>query len=194
MRKLLFFLILLPLSTPLYSQWGIKGGINSADIKGTYYATEGIVTLNFGVTYDYQLSNNWYFQPSLLFTTVGFNIEESNSVIKNGQVKIHAFEIPFNLSYRPKIYGNTRLITDFGLFGRYGLFGKLTYEYQTEISSVDENPFNVYNRFDMGINLGVGLQIKQYYGIISYHRGLTNAEKDVGYYHEVFRFSLGYFF
>lgn len=194
MKKLVLILILFPLSNPLFSQWGIKGGVSSTDLAGPYYTTESVISLNFGGTYDYQLSDNWYFQPSLLFNTVGFDIGDDNFVIKNGQVRIHALEIPLNLSFRPKILNQAKLLTDFGLYGRYGLFGDLIYEYHSDTPKSDRSPFDAYNRFDMGFNLGIGLQLQQYYGMLSFHRGLSNAEKDIRYYHKVFRINIGYFF
>jgi hypothetical protein len=42
--------------------------------------------------------------------------------------------------------------------------------------------------------LGIGLQKKQYYGLITYQRGFSHAEKDIDVYHQVFKFSIGYKF
>jgi hypothetical protein len=89
---------------------------------------------------------------------------------------------------------SVRLLTDFGLYARYGLFGNVVYEYHSEEPKLDRNAFDVYNRFDVGLNLGVGLQIKQYFGMLSFHRGLSYAEKNINYYHEVKRVGVGYFF
>lgn len=194
MKKLVLILILLPLSVPLFSQWGIKAGVNNSDLAGHYYDTESVFSFNIGGTYDCQLSGNWYFQPSLLFTSVGFDVKGDGFIIKSGQVRIHALEVPLNLSFRPKIMNDIKLLADFGLYTRYGLFGNKTYEYYSDTPKDDESPFDAYNRFEIGFNLGAGVQVQQYYGMFSFHRGLSNAEKDISFYHKVFRISLGYYF
>lgn len=196
MKFLYSFLFFCVFTLPAFSQFGVKGGVNSTDLAGYNNVTENTVSVHLGGTYDYQLSNNWFFQPALLYTTVGFKLKDDKRLIKDGQVKIHALEMPLNFSFRPVINNNAKLLTDLGLYTRYGLFGNKMYEYYPDnhTPKVDESPFDAYNRFDIGVNLGIGLQIQQYYGKLSFHRGLSNAEKEISVYHEVFRVSIGYYF
>ena len=112
-----------------------------------------------------------------MFTTVGFNLKDDKYLIKDGQAKMYALEISFKLSFRPIIIKNSRLLLDSGLYARFGLFGNKMYEYYPDAQTpkVDESPIDAYNRFDIGINSGIVLQIQNYYGMISFHRGLSNA-------------------
>lgn|SRR5690554_6010266 len=196
MRTLWVLVFSFIFSFSTFAQWGAKGGMNISDIAGYNNVSENMISAHFGATYDYQLSKDWFFQPALLFTTIGFNLKDDKFLIKDGHVKMHALEVPFNLSFRPKVVKNIRLLTEFGLYTRYALTGNKVYEYYSDIDSpnIDESPFDAYNRFDFGFNLGLGVQQKQYYGIFSYHRGLLKAEKNVSVYHEVLRCSVGYIF
>lgn len=194
MNKLSVFLFLWLFSVPVFSPWGIKGGWNISNLDGYNNVTKPMVSFHLGGTYDYQLSKNWYFQPSLMYTTVGFNLIDDKIVLKGGHVTIHALETPFNFSYRPEITSQTRFLADFGLYARYGLFGNKTYEYHSGTPKVNESPFDAYNRFDLGLNFGVGLQMQQYCGVLSFLRGLSKADKEISVYHQVLRISLGYKF
>lgn len=185
-------LLLLLSSFNLYSQWGIKGGVNYSTITDSRLAKYKF-SGHIGGTYDIRLAHNWYLQPELLFTSIGCDLKDDGDILKKGHVTIYALELPANLSFRPSIADNTNLLLEFGLYARYGLFGNKTYTYY-DLPKVDESPFDAYNRFDTGINLGIGVQKKQYFGILSFQRGLSHASKGSGDYHQLFKFSLGYKF
>lgn len=191
MKKIIPILLLFFCSLNAYSQWGIKAGLNYSTITGGSlydYRFSGHI----GGTYDLKLSEKWYFQPELLFTSIGSDLKDDGLVLKGGHVDIYALELPLNFSFRPVIGNDLKLLLDFGLYARLGLFGNKTYKYY-ESPKVDDSPFDAYNRFDTGINLGVGIQKSHYYGIIAFQRGISHAEKGGGY-HQVFKFSIGYKF
>lgn len=192
MKKLFFLVIVVLFSLNIYSQWGVKGGVNysrMSDPPSRQYLFSGHI----GGTYEHQLSDKWYLQPELLFTSVGYNLEDDIFVIKRAHVKIYALEFPVNFSFRPQIAKETKILLDLGLYIRYGLFGNKMYDFYNS-PKVDESPFDVYNRFDTGLNLGLGLQKHQYYGILSFQHGLSHAEKNYYTFHQVFKVSLGYRF
>lgn len=192
MKKFIPLIVLLLFSLNSYSQWGVKGGVSMSTITDSnlskYYLSGQI-----GGTYDIKLSEHWYLQPELLFTSIGCNLKNDGYVIKDGSIKIYALELPINLSFRPALSDNVNLLIDFGVFARYGIFGNKTYNYH-DGPEISQNPFDEYNRFDTGLNIGLGLQKNSYYGIFSFQRGLTHAEKDIEGSHQVLRFSLGYRF
>lgn len=183
---LLFFLC----SFNLYSQWGVKGGVNYTKITGSSLQKYKLFG-HIGGTYDVKLSDKWYFQPELLFTSVGCDLKDDRTILRGGHINIYALELPLNLSFRPTIAEKMNLLLDFGLYARYGLFGNKTYKYH-DSSKIDNSPFDAFNRFDTGVNLGVGLQRNQYYGILSFQRGLSRATKGDSEYHQVFKLSFGY--
>lgn len=193
MKKVVLpFVILLLSSLNTYSQWGAKGGLNYSTITD-HSLSKYVLFGHIGGTYEIKLSDNWYIQPELLFTAIGCNLKDDGSVVKDGHVNIYALEVPINLSFRPEISNKLDLIIDFGLYTRYGLFGNKKYNYY-EVKKVDESPFDAYNRFDTGFNLGLGLQKNHYYGILGFQRGFSHAEKDIDGVHQVFKLSFGYKF
>lgn len=193
MRKFIQLLLVLFCSLNAFSQWGVKGGLNYTTIvpsRVCKYTFGGHI----GGTYDLKLSNNWYLQPELLFTSIGCKLGDNGSTLKGEYINIYALELPVNFSVRPVITNNTKLLFDFGLYARYGLFGHKKYTYY-DFPTVSGSPFDAYNRFDTGINLGLGILKNRYFGILSLQRSFSYAEKRGGSdFHQGFRLSIGYKF
>lgn len=192
MRRLIPLLLVLFCSLKAYSQWGVKGGLNYSNMTGSHiqkYVYGGHV----GGAYDMKLSDKWYFSPELLFTSIGCRLQSDGSILKGGHVNIYALELPVNFSFRPTIVNNTKLLLDLGLYVRCGLFGNKKYRYHSD-PEVSGNPFDAYNRFDTGLNLGLGVQKNRYFGILSFQRGLSYADNGESGYHQGFRLSIGYKF
>lgn len=192
MRKLLLLLIFSIFIVKSFATWNIKGGIDFSGLTSLGEAKSEI-GFHIGTVYDLPLSSNFYFQPGLLFTSNGFKFKE-NFVIKKANVSMYAFEIPLILSFRPKITNDLKLLTDFGFYTRYGLFGTKKYEF-IDNSIKKESSYNVYNRSDFGLNLGIGLSYNKISIIGNYQVGFTNAEKNVNAIkHKKIRLSIGYSF
>jgi hypothetical protein len=193
--KLVTFLLFIVITTPAFSQWGIKGGLNYSDIA-QYQDASYRLGAHLGITFDKALSANWYFQPGLLFTSYGTNLKAIPNFAKSGHVVLYGFEVPLNFSFRPSIGNNLKLLTEVGLYARYGLFGQKKYVYEavTGAGTVNESPFDAYNRFDLGANLGIGIQKGSYSVSAAYLVGLPSAQKGMGLPHQMFRVSLGYQF
>ena len=187
---IILLFILYPLS--INAQWGVKIGGHLSSIEDLGY-NKYKTSIHVGGTYELKLAEKWYLQPELQFTTVGHKIKNDNYLSKGGHVEIHALELPVNFSFRPTLPNDFKLLFDMGLYTRLGLFGNKTYKYY-DLEKVDESPFDAFSRFDAGLNLGIGLQKKRYYGVFSFQQGFVHAEKDINVYHRVFKFSLGYKF
>jgi hypothetical protein len=113
---------------------------------------------------------------------------------------MYGLEIPLNFSFRPKVGRNVKLITDFGTYTRYDLFGNTEYVLEDLAANdgstytVNKSTYDAYNCFDMGLNLGIGIEYKAYSLIGSCQIGFTEAEDDIMSKHQVFRIGLGYRF
>lgn len=189
--KCTFLIIGLCLSTlTSFAQLGVKAGIDFSSIARVTGIYE--VGASAGVTYDIKLSKKTYFQPGLLFASNGFKFEPIEGFLKKAHVHMYALEAPLIVSIRPTVGNKTNLIVDLGLYARYNLFGKEEYEYTD--NSVKGSPFDAYQRFDMGINLGFGLSYHRYSITGSYQHGFTTAEKGLNGPHRKIRISLGYLF
>jgi hypothetical protein len=182
-------------SFPVFAQWGVKGGVDfsttfsSASVSSGKYQTG----FNIGAIYDIKVSKKMYFQPGLLFVTNGFDYNPYG-LLEKAKVNMYSAEVPLVMSFRPRIGDNMKLITDFGFYTRYGLFGKMKNDFITGNSYVHKS-FDYYERFDMGLNLGIGVSYLDYALVGTYQLGFTDAEKDViGIKHQKIRISLIYYF
>jgi len=190
MKKVFILLISIFATTSVFAQVGIKGGANFS--KFTEYSNSDYLTgFHIGSTLDIPLSKKFYFQPGLLFTLKGTEFN-SNILISEGKVSIYALEVPLLFSFRPQLNEQLKLITNFGPYVNYGLFGSKKYKYEN--STVKGSPFDSYNRFDIGLDLGIGLQYKRYIITGEFLMGFNDAEKETIAKNKAFRISLGYLF
>ena len=192
-RKIAALFLILASATPMYSQWGIKGGLNGDWVK-PYNDSNPRLGFHLGATYDLLLSDKLYLQPGLLFTTSGENRETAfDPNIKSGKgfTEIYALEAPLKLSFRPPVGKQTNLILDLGLYARYGLFGSDHMTYSSE-ETIKKSPFETYNRPDAGFNLGAGFNFNRIYTGLMYQQGFSNARKSGSSQHTSFRLSIGY--
>jgi hypothetical protein len=191
-KKNLLLICLLVVPFSVFSQWGIKGGIDYGTITNMEYANYRF-GFHVGGTYDVQLSDKFYFQPALLFSMDNFGFE-SNQLVLNGTVDRYLLEVPANISYRPSITKKMKFIFDLGVYSKYGLFGDKEYRLADNTIHKDSS-YDAYNRLDIGLNLGTGIDIGRIYAGLDYQYSLTNAEKGISdFHHSLFRISLGYKF
>jgi hypothetical protein len=191
-KKSLLVVFFSSLSILVFAQWGIKTGVNFSSFIG--YSNAGYKTgFHIGATYDKALSRKFYFQPGLSFLLCGTKFGLLPGIIKTGDVSIYALELPLTFSLRPKIGEATKFVTDFGLYARYGLFGTKKYEHD-ETPTIKGSTFPVYNRFDMGLSLGLGFEYRHYSISGTCQLGLVDAEKDVMSLNQTLRINLGYRF
>lgn len=192
MRKLVLFLVLSLFISKSFASWNIKGGIDFSTLTAFSHIKPEI-GFHIGAAYDIKLSSKFYFQPGLLFTTNGFKFSEF-LLVKKTSVSMYALEIPLVFSFRPKLTEKMKLLTDFGFYTRYGLFGENKSEF-IDNSVEKESSYIAYNRPDFGLNLGVGLSYGKISLIGSYQHGFTHAEKEISFpKHKKFRVSIGYCF
>lgn len=186
------FFVCLPFSA--FSQWGVKAGIDWGTLAGHTLATYK-TGFHVGVTYDAKLSKQFYFQPALLFSHHRFGYDKLESIgMGGGVIDKYLIEIPANISFRPSISPSAKLAIDYGLYVKYGLFGDTKYDY-LDGTSVVKSAYDAYNRFDMGINLGAGVEFAKLYVGGAFQFGLTNGEKGFKTLHnKTFRISMGYKF
>ncbi len=189
--KILFFLIFLSFPFSLFSQWGGKAGLDYGTLTGTDLSKYRL-GFHIGATYDFKLNDKFYLQPALLFSLNSVGLQQGVNG-KDGKVDKYYLEVPVNLSFRPKISNNNKFVFDFGLYTKYGLFGNT--EYETDEGKIIESTYNIYNRFDAGINIGTGIEIKRLYIGLAYQLGFVHADKQLSSLNnQIFRASLGYKF
>ena len=191
-KKFLFILILCLFSLPSFSQWSIKGGVDYGTMTG-----DDDINYRFGfhvgAAYDVELSDRLYFQPSLLLSKHSFGFDALWDALE-GEVDRYVLEVPAVISFRPLLDDEARLMLDAGLYTKLGLWGDREYTLLNHFKS-KKSTYDDYNRFDLGLNLGIGVNFRMMYVMLGYQFSFTEAHKDIsGTHYQNFRISLGYKF
>ena len=208
--------------------YGIRAGLNISNIAGEYGpASEDKLDLDsragfhVGAVVDIPITNGFYVQPGLLFTTRG--AKESDSYSESGYSEEMSMkyqpmylQIPVLASFRADVSRSVNVQVNVGPHFAFGLGGKCKSEYSDSDgnsesdkipffgkSSEDKERFGA-KRFDLGLTFGAGVTIKKHYYVgIAYDLGLMNMAihdedgaygKDVKFHNRNFSIQVGYTF
>jgi len=195
--KLFVVLFLLSLTAQTFAQptFGIKGGLNFANMvvkdDDDTYSDDFKMKLGFhiGGTAEFVINEKFSFEPALMLSTKGFKISEDGE--EDGyeweetmKVNLMYLDIPLNV----KAYFDAGGTKVYGLFGPYigmGLSGKYKWE-ETWDGETDTDTEDVewgsddgqVKRLDFGLTIGAGLNIKGIEVGLSYALGLANLSND----------------
>lgn len=170
--------------------WGIKAGVNlsNASIKDHSGDMKARVGFQVGVTLDYAITNDFYFQSGLSFTTKGAKNEyefipqdtghKEKSTKKINQMYL---QLPIMAAYKLEVAPDTKIVFNAGPYFAYGIGGKI----KTDIVETDsegnlgKNKFDTFSdnrlkRFDFGLGAGVGAEFGQIVVGLNYELGLAN--------------------
>ena len=203
-KKVLAFVLTVLSVFPVAAQnrWGVTGGLgwsfsctDKADFDG---ARPGFYL---GGLYDVKLSEQWYFQPQLLFTRTSHRISISDV---KGFNDVYSLELPLQVGYTIPLRPFDLRVSG-GVFANYKLFGvmkdvNVESDLTSGTSKVTEGKRDSYSiggrdRFNGGVQLGVTLNHKHwFYGLdVKYSFLRRNQE-----YREprrlLFRIGVGYKF
>lgn len=181
------------------------GNIGSGESKSDYEVDfKNRIGFKIGIIYDWGLSESFYLQPGLYFTTRGAKYEENDEDYKYEEKwNLNYLQLPILASYRIALSDNVKWHINAGPYLACGLGGKVKWEdiYDGEKEKGDYKVFGTSNedsdggnlkRFDAGLSFGTGVSINKFYIGLIYDLGLTNiAKKDVNYKLKNRNFSIG---
>ncbi|MBD9178467.1 MAG: PorT family protein [Odoribacter splanchnicus] len=194
-------------ATAQESGFGIRASLNLSNVNNKYdgevasgesksdyeYDFKNRVGFNIGLIYDWGISESFYIQPGLYFTTRGAKIEESEEDYKYEEKwKLNYLQIPILASYRIALTDNVKWHINAGPYLAIGVGGKVKWEetYDGDTDKGDYKAFGTANedsdeekgglkRFDAGLSFGTGVSINKFYIGLTYDLGLVNAaDKD----------------
>jgi hypothetical protein len=196
MKNALLILFLIISKVTFAQTFTIKAGLNLSNmvIKDNSKIYSEDFNMNPGfhaeITYDYQFSNKFMVETGLLLSTKGFKQNESQTgtsgVYNLSQtLDLYYLVIPYNgkLYFEKlgmKIYVLLGPYLGLGLSGKRKLEGNLygsSSSNETKIKWGSESQ-NDLRRFDFGLTMGAGIQIKSLEIGISYDLGLSNMMPD----------------
>ncbi len=197
---LLTVLCFIGISLQAQVQWGVKAGVNASRYSPSSFDILDPLTMDpigklkvdysygflIGGTMNYGFSPSFSVQPELLFTLMQNSIGKANIRYQNFYL-----QLPVNLKYSHYQSNGNAIQLFAGPYVGYGLFGNI-YE---NGKSVNDNIFDgVNDRFDYGLNFGIGYEINKKYVInASYLLGLQKMNPFDEKWRS-FQLSVGYLF
>lgn len=167
-------------------RWGIVAGMNVSKMSAT--GLDSKIGYQVGVRTELglpQVANGLYLDASVLLSAKGAKMDFGD--LGNQKIDANYLEIPIHIGYKYAVNNNFSVFGSFGPYFGYGLFGKtkveeLDYDDEYELiktsSKYDTFGNDGLKRFDCGLGLNVGVEIKKTYRVvIGYDFGLTETYK-----------------
>lgn len=177
-------------------QIGLKAGLNasSLQLQDPFIPKNRTKPgLNLGATATYYLQSNLFLQSGLSLTSKGMRLTGNSSLAFGDQLLLPGREAslisqqwylqaPLYLGYAVPLRPTTKLILNAGPYLAYGLFGKtqltgdIIYGDMIDYSTWDEPTFGDrgLQRIDVGLGMGVGLEMGRATIGITYELGLRD--------------------
>lgn len=191
-------------SGSLYSQWGVRAGLNIATISDPEGVTEDVAELtpilgmNFGLLFEIPLSERVSIQPEIHYIQKGGKIDH---IDENFWIKdiLNYLEISvLGNIYLFEFGDNARVFAGLGPHIGYALKGMKEIDdnghresYETDFKSEE------ITRWDYGLGMAVGAKWGGFFADIRYNLGLSNLNEfdyDPKFYHRGLLLGVGYQF
>lgn len=179
--------------------FGVRAGLNVANAGGDFkdneyfgedYDFKSKIGFHVGVIADIELSQSFYLQPGLYFSTKGLKVEDKENDADYSEkmnYNLNYLELPILASYRFNISDNIKWHINAGPYFALGVGGKMkvtatedgktTEEKYDAFGTEDENDEHIkggLKRFDAGLSFGTGISISKIYIGVKYDLGLAN--------------------
>lgn len=217
MKKSLIFVLFALVSVVSFAQlsWNAKVGMNMSNLTGLEESSMK-VGFNLGVGAEYQLTEMWSVQPSLMFSTKGAKQDFSVGGDKDEYTYNPVYlEIPIMAAARFAVADNQNVVVKAGPYLAFGVGGKCKNSWSEDGES-GEDKYDLFKdtkdedgdivneaskRFDFGIGVGVAYEIGQIFVDLTGSFGLTkfadtfnNKGEKVGVRNMNFSIGVGYKF
>ena len=193
MKKGLIFVLFALVSIVSYSQisWNAKVGMNMSNYTGDM-DTDMKIGFNVGVGMEYQFSDMWSIQPSLMLTQKGAKIKEDGETMKFNPMYL---EIPVLAAARFAVADNQNIVVKAGPYFAFGVAGKVKVgDDKADFFGDGDDQFGG-KRFDCGIGVGVAYEINKFFIDLTGEFGLAKlADGDGAPKNMNFSIGVGYKF
>ncbi|MFD2910168.1 porin family protein [Flavobacterium ardleyense] len=201
-------------SNAQYVEYGLKAGLNSANLTGDMEGAKSIIEFHVGGVVEITMNHKFAFQPEILFSTQGSEFESANRMrrprpiggdritVLKGRHNLEYLNIPLMLKY----YVSDRFYIETGPQIGFLLSANQTAKVTIIINDVEagstvldrEDVIDRYKAIDFGANLGVGFYFTDNISAsLRYNLGLNNISNNAGDYkvsNGVLQLSVGYLF
>jgi len=144
----------------------------------------------FGVTVDYNLTDNFFIQSGLSFITKGTEGEyiymiSSDSFSSSDKIKAQSMylQLPIYAGYKFQVAENVKLLFNVGPYFAYGIGGKVKSEHVAKMGGIVIDAYGIkedvfsndgFKRFDCGLGFGAGVEFGKIGVSAAYYLGLIN--------------------
>lgn len=180
MKKLLLaaLVVLGAVSVNAQVQFGVKAGLNFADLKFSNWgsstpATKSLVSFHAGAIADITIAESLAIQPGLLFSQKGTKEDGGD-----GKITLNYIEIPVNVMYKLNA-GSVKVLLMAGPSFGYALSGKDSGGGSSSDITFGSDP-GTFKRFDCGFGFGAGVQFSSIQVTANYNLGLANIINNGG--------------
>lgn len=165
MKKVLLTVLLAFVAVSGYSQLSLDVRAGMSMNNFTKLETDMKVGYTVGLGVDYAITDMWSFRSGLMFTGKGAKVSGEESlagITAKGDYKLkpHYLDIPLMAALKLPIAGDTKFVINAGPYLGIGLGGKETIEVSAagEKANSDAKFFDSADRFDIGLQYGVGVE------------------------------------
>lgn len=194
-------------------RFGVKAGLNVANLTGDIEDAKSKVGFHLGGFAEIMLSDQFAFQPELLFSSQGSKAETSESETISGVTYTVKNEDTYKLNYiniplMAKYFATDKLFLEAGPQIGFSIEESYESEYTqtvtdtdgstTSISDTEDGDLENIKSIDFGLNFGLGYEFTEnIFAGARYNLGLNNLYDGDGDYdmkNSVFQVSIGYKF
>lgn len=171
LNSFLMAVVMLLGTVSLSAQFGIRGGVNFANVSyddaAVEVETKSNLAYQLGVFYDAQLTDNFYLRPAILYSVKGSDLE-TVGVDEDVEFRTSYIEVPLDFMY--KIPAG---------FNYFGIYAGPYAGFLVDATSNDADVKDFYNSLDFGLNVGLTYEFNMGVGIgLNYGLGLANVNDD----------------
>jgi len=177
---------------------GPSVGFNYSTLVEKDVDNDFIMGLRAGITLDLGIAKFFSIVPEVNFSQMGYKCVYKDA----GQTEIarlNYIQVPLNLVFKIKLDTNTRFLLFTGAYGAYAIGGNIKIKIDGGGTEKSKAPFGTnqgqINPLDIGLNLGLGLQVKKLYSKFQYNMGINSLSnnKEYAMLNGAISLSLGFF-
>ncbi len=192
MKKILAIAVLAISTMTIYAQEDSKLTVNAgfgfSSVVGDDADTKNIFSYKIGLTYDFDITENFYIIPGIELVSKGCETENIA-----GDISMTYLQIPVLAAYRFNLSDDLNLKIKAGPYASYGIYGSDIELYDgTEINIFDDE--GGYERLDAGIIAGISFDFNRFSIGAEYSRGLMKLDSDYKQYNQTYGITFGYKF
>ena len=168
------------------SKLNLKAGFGLSSLTGSDSdGSKTAISYKLGLGYDFSLSESFAIEPSLFLSNKAYKEEGIDGTVNRFYV-----ELPILAAYKISLGDEMKLVVNAGPYIAYGLFGSDIEVYGNDAVKA----FDVFEKFDFGVQAGVKLAFNKYFVGVDYSRAFTKAISDAKVYNQGFNLNFGYSF